>query len=219
MSKRFIALALCTICSIGQADISIIMRNHTVGILERGATNVTSETLLDPGSLVQVVWSPSPISYQVDHVPLSLTRPGEIILHTYTADVAGLLLDGSAYVYGNADVRGQDIASGYVWARLWEAQGGYGEYFLESGILNPVISPYTPIDPRSIHIQDIFSSESYVLGIDTGVYNGQASISALGTQAIPEPSTVGLMLLSGGCLYFFRKKGNPRSGTKNLPHT
>ena len=74
---------------------------------------------LDDDVLVQLIWSSELNDYQSStSLDNSLTREGEVVLNSNTDNSYGLFSSDSVSVFTDADVGGEDINAGYLYARI-----------------------------------------------------------------------------------------------------
>lgn len=193
MKKITTLVAAFAAATVASADISVNFAASGTGLLLAGETVPGGSTVLGAGNLVQLVWSASNTGYQSDDLDLSLANAGETILATTTTTFGGNFNAGSG-VYGDADVGGVDINTGYFFARVFDSAAPVANaYFLEMGIEGSSLTEYSNLDAGSVYSDSLNDI-------------GFTAIDFQDTQVIPEPATIGLLGIAGAGLYAARRK-------------
>jgi len=193
MKKITTLVAAFAAATVASADISVNFAASGSGLLLAGETAPSGSTVLGAGNLVQLVWSASNAGYQSDDLGLSLVGAGETILATATTTFGGNFNAGSG-VYGDSDVGGADINTGYFFARVFDSATPVADaYFLEMGIEGSSLTEYSNLDAGSVYSDSLNDI-------------GFTAIDAQGTRVIPEPATIGLLGIAGAGLYAARRK-------------
>ena len=193
MKKITTLVAAFAAATVASADISVNFAASGSGLLLAGETAPSGSTVLGAGNLVQLVWSASNAGYQSDNLGLSLVGAGETILATATTTFGGNFNAGSG-VYGDSDVGGADINTGYFFARVFDSATPVANaYFLEMGIEGSSLTEYSNLDAGSVYSDSLNDI-------------GFTAIDAQGTRVIPEPATIGLLGIAGAGLYAARRK-------------
>lgn len=197
MKSSFILILF--IVNVVHADLSIDWANSNQPVY----IGSSDGPYVSDGSLVQLIWNPNgittdkPGSYNISG---GSVLPGSYLLsRTTTAGGYGLwsgpLGNAGGGVFDDADVGGADINTGYFFTRIFNNPYG-NAYWSFGGMLgfvdvNEVDASsyiYNPLDPRSIYSDNALGGSPAVI------------------PAIPEPSSMVLLVLSVGMGVFMRRR-------------
>ena len=194
-----VSLACLMAASVSYGGISITYGTATALKLWDGASLVN----LPVNSLVQLVWSAdSSVAIPTGTVPGAAEQYGDgdyVLFSKGTTALGGFTdtqMDASA-VYQNSNVGGQNILNGYVYVLVFGSSSPIvGSYYGVSSLafpLNNVEVGTPPPLPNNIAVSSI--------GVIGPVANGGQGFQV---QAVPEPSTVALLLVGIGLVAFRR---------------
>ena len=197
MKKVITMVAMVAAASVATADLSVNFNNQGVGIASGGTT--PGEAVAQ-GSLMQLVWSATGVTTSGGNsydVGAGKALAGEYILdEQVTINTFGFYGPNTG-VYGNADVGGADINSGFFFLRAFEsATGANGESFSDFAAVDSSAWVYNAIDTGTIY-------QGNLTGGTGGTF---VDIASAGTTIVPEPATIGLMGIAGLGLFASRKK-------------
>ena len=187
-----------SLASISNAGISIAMINTADIFLHDGTT------FLPASSLVQLVWSVDNPTVSTFAAPVqSLIPPtgnqyanGDYVLFSgLTTETDGWTgdFDGSSTVYTDSQVGSLNINSGYVYIMVFQSAVPIStEYYAHSAAIGPSLTVF-PNSPTPTP--------------DTLNINTSGALTLNGTvAAVPEPSTIGLLLVGAGLVAFRRMR-------------
>lgn len=221
-----VAVSLTLVAGGAVADISIVLNTDLGALMIHNGGTTYPDNALPSGSMIQVIWSTvnayagsgTPFA-QSDAQGNNIVQPsmigsGYYLLWTgYTPVSAnpgtiesGADIDGN-FDYDNADVGGNNINSGYLYVRIFEAADpALGTWYASSQIYNTstfAVRPPPPGDPiPAATFVDVCDSAPSAIEEGGGFWN-QANHG----QVVPEPSTMALALAGVGLLIYrrFRK--------------
>lgn len=177
--------------SISNAGISIAMINTSDIFLNNGST------FLPSSSLVQLVWSfdnptvssfATPVTTQIPGTGTQYANGDYVLFSGLTTETDGWSgdLDGASTVYTDLQVGSLNINAGYVYMMVFQSAAPLSsEYYAHSGAIGPNLTVFPNSPTPTPDTLDINS------GAGALTLNSQV-------QAVPEPSTVGLLLVGAG---------------------
>jgi hypothetical protein len=194
MKKVLIAAVAVMAVGAVVADISIDWKSGTGGAVIDAGGAYPAGPYLGEGAVVQLIWSTTPAVTAGGAYPV---LGGALLADEVQLDISATVGGfGQGFagggIYGNADVGGLDVNSGYFYTRIHQRQGQSGDFFLDIPGASPVLTEYNPQDTGSVYSDDVLA----------GLFN----IDGNGTTVIPEPATIGLMGIAGLGMYLARRK-------------
>lgn len=219
MKKMMIVLLACLMASAGVvvADISINLTCATGAMLIHNGTVYPGDQLA-AGSMIQLIWSlanaytasGNPVS-QTDAQGNTIVQPTLFSPSTYllwTGYIPGSSwgadLDGT-FDYDNADVGGNNVNAGYVYARVFDsANPSEGSWYASSLIYNTAGFAQATNVPKPTPDQ-VEMADGPGSTFDEGA--GGYYLPLNQGQVVPEPTTLALALAGLGLLVYrrFRK--------------
>lgn len=191
MRKIILIAMLLSVSCLAKADISITMFNSDYLYYP------TSGSQLPSGALVQLVWDSnvdSAFSYATPFEGGIPTAGGQyadgdyVLFAGNTTETGGWSspdFDGSV-TYGNGVVGGANINSGYLYMYVFQNGAPVaGNYYARSGTVGPSLTMFPGSPTPTPNYLDITPGAPVTLNTFT-------------VQAVPEPSTVGLLLIGAG---------------------
>jgi hypothetical protein len=185
MKKIAIIALVAMIAGIASADLSVDWKSESGAVT--GSDGGTDYLV---GSTVQLIWSSS----------AAITAAGGYDLAALQSAGAFYVLDtttttpiwtGVGGIFGNADVGGNNINSGYFYTRVFQSSGALGEYFLDIPMAAGGDYVYSATDPATTYSTDVVSGTPWV--------------GANGTTVVPEPATIGLFGLGALSAWIIRR--------------
>lgn len=198
--KKIIVTAMIFIGCIGaHADISVNMQNSDWIYFPTSGNN------LPLGALVQLIWDSNADSSFSYATPVAGIVPtgsqyddGDYVLFSGLTTSSGGWsgdFDGGSTTYDISKVGGANINNGYVY--MFVFQDGIpnaGDFYARSASIGPSLTMFPGSgQPPTADYLDITPS-------------GAITLNALTVAAVPEPSTVGLLLVGAGLLAFRRMR-------------
>jgi hypothetical protein len=193
MKKGLVGLMVLLVAvSAAQADIAVRWKS-TSYMKDHNGTYLNGVTTIH-----QLIWSLSnPSSYVARYNTPNYLAPGEYLLNQgTTTDYGRFDYSGSAPVYDNSDVGGNNINSGYLYSRIIENNSpDPNTYYWQSVITGPGLTVYDEMNPDGTIITHITAP-------------APPTSSQCNIQMIPEPGTMGLVLAGLGMIALrrFRRK-------------
>lgn len=192
MKKLLVLLSVLACSTVTKADISINMQDSDWIYYPTSGIN------LPAGAMVQLIWDSnldsafsyaSPVEGSIPSVGGQYGDGDYVLFSGTTTETGGWSgdFDGANTTYANSAVGGLSINNGYVYMYIFQdGTPSAGEYYARSATVGPSLTVFpgsgTPPTPDYLDMTP----------------SGAVTLNSLTVQAVPEPSTVGLLLVGAG---------------------